>query len=542
MVRKTTLPLLILFCLSGGWFPKAAQSTGARPGDLDPTFGTNGKVRTDFPLTAQVGGAALQPDGKIVLAARTGASNPYIIARYTSDGNPDTTFGTSNGRQISPFNVFTRAMALQPDGKILVGGQGEVPLPFAFALFRLNPDGSTDTTFGSNGLLSLIFGTESSAYDIVVLSDGKILVSGEVFLDNSFLLVRLNPNGSLDNTFGNGGSVRAKMGTSVAPAGAAAIAIQPDGKIVAAGYSFDAWAIARFHPDGQFDNDFSNDGKILLNFTEATEKAVDVVLQPDGKILVAGARSHISGPTSIVARLNPDGTPDTTFGTGANGIVQPLQEVNLASSLVLDASGKILIAGTKLLFPGNDIIVIRLNPDGSNDTSFGVGGIAQTDVDLQDLAEELLLQPDGKVVVVGFCAGSTTAAIVLARYLTGSDPVLQVEAGSNHAVALDSVTFQQDPFSIVNNNNFSADHRTRIILFVANLTLDSGENSSAATVQAETSGGVHILPVEFVGKVPGVEALTQIVVKLPDGLAQGNALISVSLHGRTSNKGSIEIK
>jgi len=213
------------------------------------------------------------------------------------------------------------------------------------------------------------------------------------------------------------------------------------------------------------------------------------------------------GPTSVVARLNPDGTPDTTFGTGANGIVQPLQEVNLASSLVLDASGKILIAGTKLLFPGNDIIVIRLNPDGSNDTSFGVGAISQTDVDLQDLAEELLLQPDGKVVVVGFCAGNTTAAIVLARYLTGGDPVLQVEAGSNHAVALDSVTFQHDPYSIVNDNNFSGDHRTRILLFVASLTLDSGENSSAVTVQAESSGGVHILPVEFVGKVPGCRLL-----------------------------------
>ena len=541
MLRKTTLPLLILFCLCGGWLPQAAQTTGPRPGDLDPTFGTDGKVRTDFPLTAQVGGGALQPDGKIVVAARTGASNPYVIARYTSDGDPDTTFGTSNGRQISPFNVFTRAVAIQPDGKILVGGSGEAPLPVSFALFRLNSDGSTDASFGSNGLLTLDYGAESYAYDVVVLSDGKILVSGEVFLDNSFLLVRLNPNGSLDITFGNGGSVRAKMGTAVAPGAAAAIAIQPDGKIVAAGFSADAWAIARFHPDGQFDNDFSNDGKILFNFSEAADKAVDVVLQPDGKILVAGQHWGMLGATSVVARLNPDGTPDNTFGTGANGIVQPLQEINLAASLVLDASGKILIAGTKLLFPGNDIIVIRLNPDGSKDTTFGVGGVAQTDVDLQDVAEELLLQPDGKVVVVGFCAGSTTAAIVLARYLTAADPVLRVEAGSNHAVALDSVTFQRDPFSIV-NNNFSTDHRTRIILFVANLTRDSGENSSAVTVQAEDSGGVHSLPVEYVGKVPAFDSLTQIVVKLPDGLAQGTALISVSLHGRTSNKGSIEIK
>src|SRR5688500_17210068 len=98
--------------------------------------------------------------------------------------------------------MFYARRAIQSDAQSLVGGQGEVPLPFAFALFRLNPDGSTDTTFGSNGLLSLNFGTESSAYDIVVLSDGKILVSGEVLLDNSFLLVRLNPNGSLTTPSG----------------------------------------------------------------------------------------------------------------------------------------------------------------------------------------------------------------------------------------------------------------------------------------------------------------------------------------------------
>jgi hypothetical protein len=118
--------------------------------------------------------------------------------------------------------------------------------------------------------------------------------------------------------------------------------------------------------------------------------------------------------------------------------------------------------------------------------------------------------------------------------------VLQIEAGSNHAIAFDSVTFQRDPFSIANDFNLSPDHRTRIILFTANV--DSGENSAAVTVQAEDSNGVHNLPVEFVGKVPGFDWLTQVVVKLPEGLAKGNALVSVTFDGKTSNKGVIVIE
>jgi hypothetical protein len=189
----------------------------------------------------------------------------------------------------------------------------------------------------------------------------------------------------------------------------------------------------------------------------------------------------------------------------------------------------------------NDFIVMRLNADGFNDTSFATGGIAFTDFGGDDRATELLLQADGKVVAAGQGAGG---AFALARYLTApvDQPVLQVEAGSTHAIALDSVTFQRDPFSVVNDNNLSSDRRTRIILVVTNLNLGSGENSSAVTVQAEDSGGVHNLPVEFVGKVSGFDCLTQVVVKLPDGLATGNAMVSVSFKGKTSNKGLIVIE
>jgi uncharacterized delta-60 repeat protein len=265
LLKKATFSLLILFCSSGGWFPKPAQSgvfgvkdtsyvksaltSAPGPGDLDPTYGTDGKVRTEFTPTANMGGAALQPDGKIVVAGIAGTTDPYIVARYKLDGSPDPTFGSSGGKQISPFTVLAHAVAIQSDGKIIVGGVGQGNLPFSAALFRLNPGGSSDTTFGSGGLVVVNFPAESSIYDIAVLPDGKILVCGEVFLDNSFLLIRLNTNGTLDTSFGNSGTVRAKMGATNQLIGAArAIAIQPDQKIVAVGFAEDSWAICQVPP------------------------------------------------------------------------------------------------------------------------------------------------------------------------------------------------------------------------------------------------------------------------------------------------------
>jgi uncharacterized delta-60 repeat protein len=118
LLRKTTLVFLILSLIS-------ALTTALRPGDLDPTFGTEGKVKTSFVGGVDMGGAVVQPDGKIVVAGRVGGTDPHIIVRYTSDGGLDPTFGSSNGKQISPFIVLARAVAVQPDGRIIVGGVGQ---------------------------------------------------------------------------------------------------------------------------------------------------------------------------------------------------------------------------------------------------------------------------------------------------------------------------------------------------------------------------------------------------------------------------------
>jgi len=518
--------------------------TAEAVGDLDPTYGTGGKVTTAFSVAAFVGGAAVQPDGKLVVA---GGADSLIIARYTLSGSLDSTFGAShNGMQVSPFTVLPRAVAVQPDGKIIVAGKGDGSLPVSFALFRLNPDGSTDSTF-SGGLVVINFPAESGIYDIALQPDGKIVVGGEVSFSNSFAFARLNANGSIDTTFGTAGTNMVNMG---GPATPFAIALQSDLKVVAVGVVANDFATMRIGSDGFVDQPFGNAGKIITSFSPSQDVANDVVVQPDGKIVVAGYGSFGPGssPQGVVVRYTSTGTPDGSFGLG--GVVTITGDANRSKSLALQANGKIVVAGHVLKTAAfqTDFLVRRLNTDGSPDGSFATAGTTLTDFGAEDTPTSLVLQPDGKLIAAGqtvnHSTNPVTGGFALARYLLApvDEPVLQTQPFSNHAVAIDSVTYVHEPFSIINNNNFSADHRTRIILFAANLTLANGEPASAVTVQAEDSAGVHNLPVEFVVKMPGVDLLTQVVVKLPDDLAKGNALVSISFHGNTSNKAFIVIQ
>ena len=229
-------------------------------GALDPSFGTNGMVITDIQSnrsddTAQ--GVALRPDGKLVVAGWTQVSNNVFttLARYNIDGSLDTTFAGA-GRQWNPaadFGSGRVAVALQADGKILVNS---TPTTNAedFGLSRYNPDGSIDTTYGNNGLVTTDFnnGTQERAMTLVLQSDGKAIVGGFSSLGLSgpvFALARYGTDGILDASFGSGGKVVTDFGVSLAIVDV--LLIQPDGKIVAVGgASNGAWsgAVARYTP------------------------------------------------------------------------------------------------------------------------------------------------------------------------------------------------------------------------------------------------------------------------------------------------------
>ena len=312
-------------------------------GGLDPAFGTGGLVTTDFGSTDQAFAVALQADGKIVTAGRRGSD--VIVARHNADGSLDTLFG-SNGRVITNFGATEQALALvlQPDGKIVVAGRTNKPAPngnFDFALARYESGGAIDITFGTLGLVTTDFGgSVDRAFAMALQPDGKLVVAGDS--DANFALARYNSDGSLDASFGAGGKVITSFGGTDQ---ASAVILQPDGKIVVAGQtdtgiSID-FALARYMPDGSLDGAFGSGGRVTTNFTGTTDDLGSAVaLQSDGKIVVGGS----SNDNFALARYTPGGILDTTFGT-AGTVTTNLGGTDLLHAMTLQPDGAIVAVG-----------------------------------------------------------------------------------------------------------------------------------------------------------------------------------------------------
>jgi uncharacterized delta-60 repeat protein len=354
-------------------------------GTLDTTFGRGGKVRTDFPgLAAVPSSVVIQPDGKIVVAGGafplfTFAGN-FKVVRYNRNGALDTSFGDGGIVTTTfPEGSYAFDVALQPDGKIIAAGTVFVDFIIGessdtdFALARYNPDGTPDTTFGNGGQASTDFlGKEDDAFSVLIQADGKIVAVGSAndpatFYD--FAAARYLSNGTIDTTFGVAGKVRTDFGDQNFDRASSA-ALQPDGRIVAAGFAISHgggvqnFAIARYTSNGILDTTFSRDGKTQIDFGNCCQGAAQVLLQSDGKIIAVG---------------------------GSNG-----------------ESGE------------DDFLLARLSPRGSLDNTFGVGGTVRTSFgDLNGGANGAALQSDGKIVAVGFQATFTDqwANFALARYL-----------------------------------------------------------------------------------------------------------------------------
>ena len=391
--------VILVAALIGPFFIAGSTSIPT-DGDLDPTFGVGGVVMTDFNASTDLANAvALQADGKLVVAGTTYTGNDFsdedfAIARYNADGSLDASFGT-NGKVTTDFPglaAVISAVVVQPDGKIVVAG-GAYPL-FTFAgdfkVARYNPDGSLDTSFGAGGIVTTIFpGDGSFAFALALQSDGKIIAAGTDFFDfnpgdmsdTDFALARYNPNGSLDTTFGNGGTVTTDfLGHED---DVFSVLIQPDGKIVAVGSAnspvdFYDFAAARYLSNGTLDTTFGTGGKMRVDFgNQDMDIAADAALQPDGKIVAAGTTVFDFGVEQDFAltRFNSNGTVDTTFGTGGLLLIDFDSFAQSANAVLIQSDGKIITIGypnTEL--DDSDFLLARCNPDGSLDPSFGVGG------------------------------------------------------------------------------------------------------------------------------------------------------------------------
>ena len=304
-------------------------------GSLDPTFDADGKVTTDFGNdTDQALAVAIQPDGKIVAVGvnftrvNDSANYDFALARYNADGSLDTTFDT-DGKVTTDFGPsfdVAYAVALQPDGKIVVAGCAPIESSDDFALARYNADGSLDTTFDGDGKVTTNFGpSNDAARAMAIQPDGKIVAAGRavIDLDYQFLLARYNADGSLDTTFDTDGKLTTDFGSNNDAANA--VALQPDGKIVAAGRAYTPanngasydFALARYNADGSLDTTFDADGKLTTDFDSFNDAALAVAIQPDGKIVAAGVNFTIvtNGGSSndfALARYSGDPKPNET--------------------------------------------------------------------------------------------------------------------------------------------------------------------------------------------------------------------------------------
>ncbi len=235
-------------------------------------------MTTDFGGTDIANAVVLQSDGKIVAVGQD--SSDFALARYNADGSLDSSFGTG-GKVTTDFGGSDAALAavLQPDGKIVAVGTSAAD----FALARYNTDGSLDTSFGTGGKVTTDFGGTDQAWAAVLQPDGKIVAAGLASAD--FALARYNTNGSLDTSFGTGGKVTTSFEGSDQ---ARAVVLQPDGKIVAVGWDNGVeFALARYNTDGLLDSSFGTGGKVTTDFG-GSDAALAAVLQSDGKIVAVG--------------------------------------------------------------------------------------------------------------------------------------------------------------------------------------------------------------------------------------------------------------
>ncbi|MUG95780.1 hypothetical protein F7734_26855 [Scytonema sp. UIC 10036] len=387
-----------------------AVKLALKAGDLDPSFGNGGKVITDLGGSSDVAkSAAIQADGKIVVLGYA-SNNKFALTRYNTNGSLDNNFGSS-GKVITSItnssNYDDNSVVLQADGKILIAGAALNGSNTDFVVARYNADGTTDTSFGTNGQVMTPIGSSSDkSYSIALQSDGKIVTAGYIEYSNSrdYAVVRYNPDGSLDTSFGSGGKVITPVGNSYGYDVCFDIVIQSDGKIVAGGYAFSGssedFALVRYNSDGSLDTSFGTGGVILTPIGNHTDRIYSLAIQSDGKIIAAGeANSDFA-----LARYNSNGSLDTSFGSGGK-IITALDGFSSIQSIAVLPDGKIVASGEfahNNYLSSNDFAVVRYNADGSLDNSFGNGGVIITPIGSDaDIAYSLALQSDGKVVVVG---------------------------------------------------------------------------------------------------------------------------------------------
>lgn len=486
---------LISFVVSDGLSPTVASEKMVSITSTNdaPTFDLgDGRVTTDFFGEDDAGrSVVIQSDGKIVVGGYcyNGLDLEFALVRYNADGTLDASFGV-DGKLSTAVGAYGvgQSVTVQSDGKILLAGTSHSGADEDFALIRYNADGTIDTSFSGDGIVTtpVVGLRQDYGHSVSVQSDGKILVAGYSLNEfRQFSVVRYNVDGSLDTSFGVDGVVTTIIGFAFD------MILQPDGKMVLVGMTggdSSSFAVVRYNADGRLDTTFSGDGKLTTDLGVGHDIAYTVAIQPDGKILVGG-QSYIAetGTDFAIIRYNSDGSLDTTFADEGILTTDFYGDYDVAREIMVQSDGKIVVAGSTLIGSNNEFALVRYNSDGSLDTTFSTDGKVTTSIGQSAVGYSAILQPDGKILVVGSSSDGTSTDIAVVRY--NSDGSLDTTFGGVNT--LDGApTFVEDGPAVILDADVSVyDADLSVLGHYAGATLTLERNGGASPEDIFSSTG-----------------------------------------------------
>lgn len=468
-------PLLLLLFLAGFFAPEINAQFCAP----DSSFGQNGievlKKTFSNEFTAS---SAIQKDGKIVAAVTVYSPNNKVsmfIVRYDANGKLDKNFGL-NGKitpELNSYRAYAGAVSIMPDDKILVAGYSYQPhgqySNYDFTLLRYHTNGRPDSSFGNNGIVLTDFnnGTEGEiATEMVLQPDGKLIVAGtsrdfgedQGIYRTRFICARYNTDGKLDSSFGEEGKQRFYFDVDAFDEEAVAndLAIDSKGRIIIAGYNTsytkgaDA-AIARCNPDGSPDLTFGKAGQVTTHIEGSNLYMRSLIIQPGDKIVLGGSITgeYMSNERSILIRYTENGTIDNTFGDDGMIKNNSISALNNCYSLALQPNNKIIAAGST----GNAFYISRYDADGKSDYSFGKNGSIFSPMGSagNSYVEKVNLF-NNKIILAGYAYWSEDADLTLARY--NNDLVLATTVQDFMVIKKDNTALLQWQTKTERNNDF----------------------------------------------------------------------------------------
>jgi len=438
--------------------------------------------------------------------------------RYHPNGTLDNSYGV-NGKVIADFfqaNNYGITCAIQSDDKILIFGQSEVSPNLSATIVRFNTDGSIDETFGENGSVLISQGNyQCYGNSILLQPDGKIVVAGHAIFDQGedFYVARFLSDGTADNSFNTNGFVADV--NSISSGAYPCIALQPDGKIVLSGMGAIAgqqnYCTMRFTESGELDTNFNDDGIQLTPISGYYNFPADVVIQTDGKILIGGYSGPYQSELMSMVRYSESGNLDPNFGVNGIFTLSINPGLDKIEDLLLQPDGKILICGYTIETSlGYRYVLMRCNENGSLDTNFGVDGMIIQPFTLNEArASKMVIQSDGKLVVAGHSQASLDRRAALARYTTG----IPANVISSEIMSTAFSIFPNPTTSAFRIGGFNTNASQSVVVY----------NSMGATQLIKTASALQPIDISFLPS-----GMYWVEIKSVDGKTERHCLVKTN--------------